>query len=57
MTEIQQTILIHERGNKCAECNGTGVSGGFDCESCDGEGYTDDPPTVSDTSQHQNMGE
>ena len=44
------TIIIHERGEKCPECDGTGVSGGFDCETCDGEGYVDDASTV--TSQH-----
>lgn len=49
MTEI----IIHERGEKCPECQGSGVSGGFDCESCEGEGYVDEPRPASPLSSQE----
>jgi DnaJ-class molecular chaperone len=52
MTE--QTIFIHERGEKCSECGGSGVSGGFDCEQCDGEGYLDEPRPAALPLEEQN---
>jgi len=50
------TIFMHERGKKCPDCEGSGVSGWFvDCETCDGEGYVDEPrqPTAPPLPSHQ----